>query len=157
MLAANKRKRAPARTMASAEQSSAATFRNIQPPTTFGPILTSCATFCSNQRLYHETGKNRANIKKRDNWRECSNGYGQRCRHNASAILDITQSQYRRQQQRDNTNNASVILIYSQSRDNGIVILRFHGETLLLCLYAHITISLYHNMPICALPHITAA
>ena len=45
--------RAHARTISPAKRSTAATFRNIQPPTTFGGILASRTTFRNNRRTYH--------------------------------------------------------------------------------------------------------
>ncbi len=59
MAATNKRKRAHARTMAPAKQSTVAIFRN-------------------NQRLYHGTGENRRIVRKDHKMPKCSNGYRQK-------------------------------------------------------------------------------
>jgi len=45
--------------------------------------------------------------------------------HNAIVIMQTTQTLYHKQRKRDITNNASVILLCPESRNNGIVILRF--------------------------------
>jgi hypothetical protein len=76
----NKRKRAPARITATVQKSSAAIFRNIQPPITFDAISASCATF--------------RNIPA----------------HNAIVIAQIMQLQNHKQRKCDSTNNASVIM-----------------------------------------------
>ena len=80
MPATNKRKRAPARITATVQKSSAAIFRNIQPPITFDAISASCATF--------------RNIPA----------------HNAIVIAQIMQLQNHKQRKCDSTNNASVIM-----------------------------------------------
>jgi hypothetical protein len=72
----NKRMIAPARTMAAAQQSTAAIFRSIPA-------------------------------------------------HNAIVIMQTTQTLCHKQRKRDNTNNASVILLCPESQNNGIVISRF--------------------------------
>jgi hypothetical protein len=45
--------------------------------------------------------------------------------HNAIVIMQTTQALWHKQRKRDNANNVSVILLCTESRNNGIVILRF--------------------------------
>ena len=59
-------------------RSKAATFRNIQPLTTFAAILVSRVTFRNIQRPYHRTGENRRIVTKHHKRPECSNGYRQK-------------------------------------------------------------------------------
>jgi hypothetical protein len=157
MSATNKRKRAPARITTTGQKSNAATFRNIQPTTTFEAILTSCATF--------------RNIPA----------------HNAIAIVQIMQLQNHKQRKSDSTNNESVIMascsahnaivisrFYGQAfvtkrnissaylsyrlslysafvlcDTSGLALVRVYYSTpVLLCGYAHTTISAYAYMSI---------
>jgi hypothetical protein len=48
--------------------------------------------------------------------------------HNAIVIMQTTQAAFHKQRKRDNANNASVILLCTESRNNGIVILRFRRQ-----------------------------
>jgi hypothetical protein len=131
--------RAYARITKAAERSAAATFRNIQPLTTFDAISASCSTF--------------RNIPAR----------------NAIVIMQTTQIAFHKQRKRDNANNESVIMAI-RSAHNAIVISRFYGQAfvtfrnissaylsyrlslystpVLLCGYAHTTISVYAHMRI---------
>jgi hypothetical protein len=157
MSATNERKRAPARITATDQKSSAAIFRNIQPPITFDAISASCATF--------------RNIPA----------------HNAIVIMQTTQAAFHKQRKRDNTNNASVIMasrsahnaivisrFYGQAfvtfrnissaylsyrlslystfvlcDSSGLALVRvYHSTPVLLCGYAHTTISAYAHMRI---------
>ena len=135
----NKRKRAPARITATVQKSSAAIFRNIQPPITFDAISASCATF--------------RNIPA----------------HNAIVIMQTTQTAFHKQRKRDNANNTSVMMV-SRIAHNAIVISRSHRQAfvtfrnissaylsyrlslystpVLLCGYAHTTISVCAHMRI---------
>ena len=82
----SKGKRASARnTMGCAKRSNAATFRNIQPLTTFAAILASRATFRNIQRPYHRTGENRRIATRNHKTPECSNGYRRKERRSISA------------------------------------------------------------------------
>jgi len=94
--------------------------------------------------------------------------------HNAIVIMQTMQTLCHKQRKRDNTNNASVIMVKHRAY-NVIVISRFCGQAfvtfrnissaylshkaglystpVLLCLYAHMRISPYRYMIICALPH----
>jgi hypothetical protein len=153
----NKRKRAPARITATVQKSSAAIFRNIQPPITFDAISASCATF--------------RNIPA----------------HNAIVIMQTTQTAFHKQRKRDNANNASVMMVsrsaynaivISPSRGQAFVTFRnissaylsyrlglcsmlalcdtwrlaqvhvYYSTPVLLCGYAHTTISAYAHMSI---------
>jgi hypothetical protein len=94
--------------------------------------------------------------------------------HNAIVIMQTTQTLCHKQRKRDNTNNASVItakhrahnaIVISQSRGQAFVTLRnissaylshktgLYSTLALLCLYAHMRISLYRYMTICGKAH----
>jgi hypothetical protein len=131
--------RAYARITKAAERSAAATFRNIQPLTTFDAISASCATF--------------RNIPA----------------HNTIVIMQTTQTAFHKQRKRDNANNTSVMMV-SRRTYNAIVISRSHRQAfvtfrnissaylsyrlslystpVLLCGYAHTTISVCAHMRI---------
>ena len=133
----NKRKRAPARITATVQKSSAAIFRNIQPPITFDAISASCATF--------------RNIPA----------------HNAIVIMQTTQTTFHKQRKRDTANNTSVMMVSRSAYNAIVMPrfygqafvtfrnissaylsyrLRLYSASVLPCGYAHTTISAYAHM-----------
>lgn len=100
--------------------------------------------------------------------------------HNAIVIIQTTHTVFHKQRKRNNANNASVVLLCSLSRNNGIVISRsrsqvfvtfrnissaylshkagllvqvYYSTGVLLCAYADMRIQRYGDMIICGYAH----